>query len=72
MSKCYHKNGHRADNIMFRSKPDSVYVECNCGETECIGVWFSKAPLNWDPEGWDNLLKSINAFLDYRSIDIYK
>ena len=71
MDKCDHRNGHRADKIMYRTKPDSVYVECDCGEIECIGTWTLMPPPSWDSEKWDDLIKSICMFLQYKYIDIY-
>lgn len=66
MSDCRDfKDGHRVVKIMLRGKPDSVYVDCSCGEEGCIGVWFSKPPLGWNPVGWSSVMAAIDVFLEY-------
>lgn len=62
---CGLERGHRVSEIKLRNKPDSVYVDCSCGAGECVGVWFSRPPLGWDPEGWDLVMTAIKAFLEY-------
>jgi len=66
MSGCRHfEGGHRIAKIMLRGKPDSVYVDCSCGEGECIGVWFSQPPAGWSPVGWDSAMAAVRAILEY-------
>lgn len=55
---------HKAHSIHWRGKVDSVYVDCECGATECIGVWFDRPPKNWSKKQWSLLHESILYFLD--------
>lgn len=58
-------DGHRASTIILRGKPDSVYIDCYCGKKECVGVWFTKAPPNWNSTEWEKLRQAIMLFLEY-------
>ena len=50
--------------IEYRGKQDSVYIECPCGEKECVASWFTKCPYGWDKKYWKRTKNIINLFLD--------
>lgn len=61
-----HRRGydrHRGLVISYRGKADSVYVECECGFSDYVAVWYDKPSPGWDKEQWPKLLRSISIFL---------
>jgi hypothetical protein len=55
---------HRATSICYRSKQDSVIIECRCGAREIVADWYDKPIDGWSESQWPKLIIAIRCFLE--------
>lgn len=46
---------HIASSVELVGKRDSFYVRCSCEEGISVPIWRSKAPVDWQSEGFYNV-----------------
>lgn len=50
------RHTHAVTKIDVAWKPDCVYIECHCGHSTGIGLWYTTAPKGWAKTGWDKVI----------------
>ena len=56
---------HKVVGIKLRNRNDSVYLYCECGHVEAIGIWFHTAPPGWKKKNWKKLMLIVKSFIEW-------